>query len=64
MSAVVREAGQLTVRVFNPRAEPTTVTIAGHDGWLMDLRGRPVEPFHESFTLEPWRIATAQLSDA
>ena len=61
VSAVLRDGGQLQVRVFNPTAGETTVTIAGHSGWLVDLRGRPVERFDESFTLAPWRIATAQL---
>jgi hypothetical protein len=61
VSAVLREAGQLTVRMFNPSAAPTTVTIEGRRGWLMDLRGRPIEPFDESFVLGPWRVATAQV---
>jgi len=60
VSAVVRDGEQLQVRVFNPSSADTTVTIAGRSGWLVDLRGRPVEPFDESFTLGPWRIATAQ----
>lgn len=63
VSAVLRDSGQLHVRVFNPTADEATVTIAGRSGWLVDLRGRPVERFDESFTLAPWRIATAQLTD-
>jgi hypothetical protein len=62
VSAVLRDAGQLVVRVFNPSPEPTTVRIEGEQGWLTDLRGRPVEPFEQSFELGPWRIATAQLT--
>jgi mannosylglycerate hydrolase len=63
VSAVVREGRGLTVRVFNPRDEQADVTIDGRRGWLVDLRGRPVAPFEGSFTLGPWRIATAALAD-
>lgn len=63
VSAVVREAGQLTVRVFNPSPDKTTVRIAGRTGWLVDLRGRPLEHFDETFVLGPWKIATAVLSE-
>jgi mannosylglycerate hydrolase len=63
VSAVVREGGALTVRVFNPRDEPAEVCIDGRRGWLVDLRGRPAAPFEGSFTLRPWGIATAALSD-
>jgi hypothetical protein len=63
VSAVVRDGGALTVRVFNPRDEPAEVRIDGRRGWLVDLRGRPVAPFEGSFILRPWGIATAALSD-
>jgi alpha-mannosidase len=63
VSAVVREGGALTVRVFNPRDEPAEVRIDGRRGWLVDLRGRPIAPFEGSFTLRPWGIATAALSE-
>jgi Glycosyl hydrolases family 38 N-terminal domain/Glycosyl hydrolases family 38 C-terminal domain/Alpha mannosidase middle domain len=63
VSAVTREGGGLAVRVFNPRDEPAEVSIDGRHGWLVDLRGRPVEPFEGSFTLRSWGIATAALSD-
>jgi hypothetical protein len=63
VSAVVRHAGALHVRVFNPTDEPVTVHIEGRRGWLVDLRGRPVEPFEGSFELGPAAIATAALSD-
>jgi hypothetical protein len=63
VSAVVREGGALTVRVFNPRDEPAEVRIDGRCGWLVDLRGRAMAPFEGSFTLRPWGIATAALSD-
>jgi hypothetical protein len=63
VSAVVREGGALTVRVFNPRDEPAEVRIDGRRGWLVDLRGRPIAPFEGVFTLRPWGIATAALSE-
>ncbi|MGH3576935.1 MAG: glycoside hydrolase family 38 C-terminal domain-containing protein [Mycobacterium sp.] len=62
VSAVRREAGLLEVRVFNPCAEQTTVTIDGRSGWLVDLKGQAVEPFDGSFPLSPWAIATARLA--
>jgi alpha-mannosidase len=62
VSAVTREAGALHVRVFNPSAEATTVAIEGRHGWLLDLRGRPLEAFEGSFPLGPWQIATAALA--
>jgi hypothetical protein len=61
VSAIVRQGGALEVRVFNPTGEDTVVSIDGRTGWLVDLRGRPVEPFDGSFPLRPWGIATARL---
>ena len=61
VSSLRRVSGRLELRVFNPSADTTTVAVAGRKGWLVDLRGRPVEPFEGQFTLEPWRIATAVL---
>jgi mannosylglycerate hydrolase len=63
VSAVVREAEQLVVRLFNPSPAATTVTIDGRAGWLLDLRGRPVQPFEGSFDLNPWQIATVNVGD-
>ncbi|HEX2038538.1 MAG TPA: hypothetical protein VHF47_02275 [Acidimicrobiales bacterium] len=63
VSAVVRRAEALEVRVFNPSPEPTTVTIEGRSGWLVDLLGRPLAPFEGAFELRPWGIATARLDD-
>ncbi|MEZ5142296.1 MAG: glycoside hydrolase family 38 C-terminal domain-containing protein [Acidimicrobiales bacterium] len=63
VSAVVREGGTLTVRVFNPSDHPTRVTIEGRHGWLVDLRGNLVDELGEAFELGPWRIATARLAD-
>jgi alpha-mannosidase len=63
VSAIVREAGQLLVRVFNPGPAPTTVTIDGRSGWVVDLRGRPERPFEGSFELGPWAVRTVNLGD-
>jgi len=63
VSSLRRVAGRLELRIFNPSADTTTVAIDGRRGWLVDLRGRPVEPFEQRFTLAPWRIATVVLDD-
>ena len=42
------------VRVFNPAPTPaTTCAIDGRRGWLVDLRGRPLEPFEGAFAAAP-----------
>ena len=64
VSSVRREAGQLEVRVFNPRPDPTTVEIDGRSGWLIDLRGRALAPFEGRFELGSHAIATARLDGA
>ncbi len=61
VSAVLRESGALTVRVFNPTDDTVTVEIPGRTGWLVDLRGHAQGPFDTSFPLEPHAIATARL---
>ncbi len=63
VSALVREAGALVLRVFNPTGEATTVRVAGRRGWLVDLRGEPLEPFEETVPLAPHRIATLRLTE-
>jgi alpha-mannosidase len=63
VSSLRRVAGRLELRVFNPTDESTTVTIDGRNGWLVDLRGRPVEPFASSFELGSQRIATVVLDE-
>ena len=63
VSAVVRRAGALEVRVFNPSDDATTVGLSGRSGWLMDQRGRPLEPFEDGFALRPWGIATARITE-
>jgi len=61
VSALRRAAGLLEVRVFNPKAEAATVRFGARSGWLVDLRGRPTEPFDGSFELRPHGIATVRL---
>jgi len=63
LSALRRREGLLEVRVFNPTGEETTVEMGDAAGWLVDLRGRPSEPFAGSFRLRPFGIATARLTD-
>ena len=52
------QAGMLEVRVFNPTDRPTTVRVGSRSGWLVDLRGRTLEPVDGSFELRPFGIAT------
>jgi hypothetical protein len=64
VSALRRDAaGALELRVFNPSDTAVTVTVDGRSGWLLDLRGRPLESFDGAFPLGPWGIATARLTD-
>jgi hypothetical protein len=63
VSALRRAPGGLELRVFNPSDQPVSVTVDGRRGWLVDLRGRPLEPFEGGFELAPWRIATARIDD-
>jgi mannosylglycerate hydrolase len=62
VSAIVREAGTLHLRVFNPSAMATTVHVTDRRGWILDLRGRPQRAFEGHFELGPWEIATAALT--
>jgi hypothetical protein len=64
VSALRRDAGgALELRVFNPRGDAATVVVEGRAGWLVDLRGRPLEPFDGQFPLCAWGIATARLAE-
>jgi hypothetical protein len=62
VSSLRRVGDDLEVRVFNPAPERTIVRVRDRRGWLVDLRGRPLEPFDGSFELRPWGIATARLT--
>ena len=63
VSAFHRQAGACELRVFNPTDEETVVETDGRAGWLVDLRGRPLEPFEGQFPLRPWGIATARFHE-
>jgi hypothetical protein len=62
VSALRRVGGALELRVFNPTGEQVDVQVDGRSGWLVDLRGMPLEPFDGGFPLRPWGIATARLA--
>ncbi len=62
VTAVRREESLLEVRVCNPSDETVTVRTGGRKGWLVDLRGRPLEPFDGGFPLRPRGIATFRLA--
>jgi alpha-mannosidase len=60
--SALRRAGELLeLRVFNPSDEETEVTLGGRSGWLVDLRGRPVERVEGGLRLRPFGIATVHL---
>jgi alpha-mannosidase len=61
VSAVRRVEGGIEIRVFNPADEPATVGVPGHSGVLVDLRGRPLERWDQSFAVRPWGMATLRL---
>jgi alpha-mannosidase len=67
VSAVRREPGGLVVRVFRTDANAGAVTVerdgAPVTGWVVDLLGRPVEPFEGSVTLRPWQVATLRIDE-
>ncbi|MGH9091827.1 MAG: alpha-mannosidase [Acidimicrobiales bacterium] len=62
VTAVRREGTLLEIRVCNPADEPAAVRTAGRSGWLVDLRGRPIEAFDGGFELRPRGIATFRLA--
>ena len=62
VSSLRRHDGALEVRVFNPSSDPTMVSIPGHEGTLVDLRGATVGSWTGRFPLAPWAFATARLA--
>jgi mannosylglycerate hydrolase len=68
VSAVLRDAGGLVVRVFNPSPDVATAAIewegAPVTGWTVDLVGRPRARVEGTLELRPWEIATLRLDDA
>ncbi len=63
VSALRRVGGLLELRVFNPCDETAEVLLPGRRGWLVDLRGRVLDPVVERLTLRPWGITTVRLAD-
>jgi len=61
VSAVRRVGPALEVRVFNPTGNEADVALGGRSGWLVDLRGRPLEPVDGGLRLRPFGIATVRL---
>jgi mannosylglycerate hydrolase len=61
VSSLRRVAGGIELRVFNPSPDACWVAVGDRDGWLTDLRGRPLESFTGGFPLRPWGIATARI---
>jgi mannosylglycerate hydrolase len=62
VSAVRRFGDGLRVRVVNPTDRPATVSLPGRQGWVVDLRDRPLEAFEGHVDLRPWAIATLALT--
>ncbi len=60
VSALRRRGGALEMRVHNPSAQASAVTVAGHSGELIDLRGRPLERWDGRFHVGPWSVVTAR----
>jgi hypothetical protein len=64
VSALHRVDGLIEIRVFNPADHTANVEVPGHAGWLVDLRGEPVQRWSGAFALRPWGMATARLEAA
>jgi alpha-mannosidase len=65
VSAVQRDAGGITVRLFNPSPGGVTASLDHHGapatGWVVDLLGAPLEPFDGKLDLRPSEIVTLRL---
>ena len=66
VSAIVRESGAMIVRLYNPADDDsTTASVALPDGpaagWIVDLRGRPLERFEGEVELRAGQIVTLRL---
>jgi hypothetical protein len=66
VSAVTREPGGISLRLFNPLPRPMTATIGcdgdAVDGWIVDLLGAPLEAFSGTIALRPAEIVTLRIS--
>jgi hypothetical protein len=64
VDAVQRDdAGRLVVRAHEPWGREARLSLPGRTGWLVDLRGRELEPFRDDVELGPHRIVTARIDD-
>jgi hypothetical protein len=61
VSSLRRRDGAIEVRLFNPTEQPVTVSLPGHAGTLVDLRGEPVGTWEGSFDLVARAFTTARL---
>ena len=64
ISSLRRQEGQVEVRIFNPTDDEVTVSIPSQQGWLIDLRGRPLEAVESSFLMKAHKIATLRITTA
>jgi hypothetical protein len=62
VSSLRRVGGNLELRLFNPLGQTVEVAVEGWSGWVVDLRGAPIEPFESSFVLGPSALATVLLT--
>lgn len=61
VSSLRRRDGRLELRLFNPSASTTAVSIARHRGSFVDLQGEELGRWDGSFELGPWKIANVRL---
>ncbi len=61
VSALRQHDGALELRVFNPADEPRRVELGPRTGWLVDLRGRPLQAVRGGLVLRGHGIATVRL---
>lgn len=63
VSSIRRKGGLIEIRVYNSTQEITRVSLGSRSGWIVDLEGKPLEQFQESFELGPFKIATVILDE-
>jgi alpha-mannosidase len=63
VSSLRRHDGLLELRVFNPSDVVAEVSLPGRQGWLIDLRGKPLQAFEDTVTLAPQEFATLRLTE-
>ena len=65
ISALLRNASSLVLRLFRTAPDPGTVPIeldgTPARGWIVDLRGQPIAPFEGAVRMRPWEIVTLQI---